>query len=301
MLKTIKITNYLGESLTMELAHPEKSGLAITGVTGLNPPKATINSTELSSSDGSVYNSANVTSRNIVMTLRLLFNDSVEDSRQKIYKYFPIKKKLRIEIESSNRHCYTYGYVESNEINLFTKEESSQISIVCPDPYLYSIDEHMILFSSIIKKFEFPFSNESLTEKTIMFSKLSTSFTKTFYYLGDVPAGMIITMHSLGDACNPVIYSDDTGEFIKIDTDKMHSITGSNVKKGDDLIISTVNGDKYAKLLRDGQYTNILNCLDQESTWMKFTKGDNIISLYAEYGASNLQLIVSSRTVYEGV
>jgi len=54
MINSITVTNHLDESVKLELRFPEKSGFLVQGVTGLGPSKANINSTELSTTDGSV-------------------------------------------------------------------------------------------------------------------------------------------------------------------------------------------------------------------------------------------------------
>ena len=134
MIKSVTVTNYLGESLKMELTNPYDSGIAITDITGIGPGKADINVTELTSSDGSLYNSARLGTRNIVMTLRFMIAPDIETVRQKSYKYFPIKKELILTFETDNRSCYIAGYVESNEPVIFDENEYTQISIICPDP-----------------------------------------------------------------------------------------------------------------------------------------------------------------------
>ena len=138
MIRAVTVTNYLGESKRFELAFPEESGFAVQSISGLGPSKADINTTEISTNDGSLYNSARVNSRNIVMSLKLMFNPQIEDTRHNSYKYFPIKKRVTLLIETDNRICETYGYVESNEPDIFSSDETTQISIVCPDPYFYS-------------------------------------------------------------------------------------------------------------------------------------------------------------------
>ena len=51
MIKSITVINPKGESLELDLFHPEKSGLIVKSITGLGPPKANINSTELARAD----------------------------------------------------------------------------------------------------------------------------------------------------------------------------------------------------------------------------------------------------------
>lgn len=304
MIKSVTITNYLNEKIVLELGRPDKSGLLIKNIEGLGPATATINAKEIATSDGALFNSARVSSRNIVITLGFLSNPTVEDMRQLTYKYFPIKKRLTIKIETDNRIAETYGYVENNEPDIFQKEETAQISIICPDSYFYSAGpdgNNVTVFSGIEPVFEFPFSNESLTEDLLVMGYIHYSQEQTILYNGDAEIGVIITIHALDVAKNITIYNTETRGIMKIDTDKIEQITGSGIKNGDDIIISTVKKDKYIYLLRDGVYINILNALDKDSEWFQLTKGDNIFAYSAEEGTTNLQFKIENKTLYEGV
>lgn len=304
MIKSVTVTNYLGESLKLELAFPEKSGFAVQEISGLGPSKANINTTEMATSDGSLFNSARTNSRNIVLNLKLLDCPTIETVRQKSYKYFPIKKRLKLKIETDNRTAEIYGYVEANEPNVFSKFETAQISIICPDPYFYSAGldgTKVTVFSGVEAMFEFPFSNESLNENLIEVGDIVMNQEQTIYYSGDSEIGVIIYVHALGEVTNLTIYNSGTREVMKIDTDKLELLTGYPIIAGDDIIISTVKGDKYVTLLRDGEYTNILNCLDKNVDWFQLVKGDNVFAYTADTGTTYLQFRVENRTVYEGV
>ena len=304
MIKSVTVTNYLGESIKLELRFPEKSGFLVQEISGLGPSKANINSTELSNSDGSIYNSARVNSRNIVLTLKLLAKPTIEDIRQKSYKYFPLKKRIRLLIETDNRKCETYGYVESNEPNIFSNQETTQISIICPDPYFYSegqFENTITIFSGIEPVFSFPFSNESLTVNLIEIGEIIPNQAKTVYYTGDAEIGIIIEIHAVGTATSISIYNTEAHELMTINTDRLAILTGSGIIAGDDILISTVKGQKSIQLLRDGVYTNILNCLDRDVDWFQLVKGDNVFAFTAVTGATNLQFKIINQTVYEGV
>ncbi len=92
MIRAVTFTNYLGDSIRLDLARPEESGFIIKSVTGLGPGKANINTTEIATNDGSLFNSSRMPSRNIVISLAYMWKDSIEDVRQLSYKYFPIKR-----------------------------------------------------------------------------------------------------------------------------------------------------------------------------------------------------------------
>lgn len=303
MIEYIIVTNYLGDSLKLELARPEKSGFIVQSIDGLGPPKANINMTDNATSDGSSYNSGKVGKRNIV--LKLLFeqygSETIEDVRQKSYKYFPIKKPVTLTIKLDNRICETAGYVESNMPDIFSKKSGCQISIVCPDPYLYSEEVMTTVFSGIEPNFEFPFKNNSLSENLIELGIITNKTENFIFYDGDSDVGITIVMHAIGDATNVTIHNTGTREKMKIDTTKLTALTGHGIINGDDIVITTNKNYKSIYLTREGITTNILNCIDRDSDWFTLSKGDNLFAYVAETGASNLQFRILNRVIYEGV
>ena len=301
MIKSITVTNYLDETIVLEMRFPEKSGFLIKRVDGLGPVKANINITEIATGDGGFYNSARATSRNIVMKLGLLFDPTIEDTRQKSYKYFPLKKKVRLIIETDNRICETYGYVESNEPDIFSKDETANISIICPDSYLYSTEKNTTIFYGVEPAFEFEFSNESLTENMIEFGVIEDHTIQTIYYDGDAEVGITIHIHAIGDVSNLAIWNTRTRGSIRIDSSKIEALTGSGIVNGDDIIITTDRNNKSIQLVRNGVYTNILNCLNRNADWFRLSKGDNVFAYTADYGLTNIDLRIEHSVAYEGI
>lgn len=301
MIKSVKVTNYLGESQTFELAFPERSGFNVKKITGLGPPKATINATEISTNDGSLFNSSRVGNRNIVLTLVFVSETSIEDVRLESYKLFPVKKRVRLDIETDNRKAYTYGYVESNPPEIFSKSESTQVSIICPDPYFYSEQNELTIFYGIEPMFEFPFSNEDLQRPLLVMGEIRNFTEQTVHYDGDAEVGVILRLHAIGNVVNPTIYNINTREKMRIDTDKLKKLTGQGIIAGDDITISTVKGDKYITLTRGGINYNILNTLDKNASWFQLAKGDNIFAYTADDGRNNIQFSIENKIVFEGV
>ena len=294
MIKTVIITNYRGESLTLELANPYSSGFAVTGINGLGPNKATINDVEVTTNDGSVFNSAKVNPRNIVLNLEFMATDpdEVEALRQKTYKYFPLKKKLTFEVITDKRHVKIFGYTESNEPVIFSKNENTQISIICPYPFFQSVTErNRVMFYGEEPAFEFPFSNEG-EEPVLEMGYVHMVTEANVLYTGDSEVGIIITIHAIGSAKNVSIFNLDTGESMKLKVELV---------KGDDIIISTVKGDKYVHKLQDGVETNALNCIDRDADWFLLSKGDNLFAYTAEEGLRNLDFQIQNYILYEGV
>lgn len=304
MIKSLTIENHLGESINIELENPEKSGFFISKIEGLGPPKAIINTSDMATNDGSLFNSSRVGQRNIVLTLGFLSKPTIEYVRQLTYKYFPIKKQIRFQIETDNRICETYGYVESNEPIFFSSMTGTVISIICPDPYFYSTGEDGVTVSTFYAQdplFEFEFSNESLTENLIEFGNIISVPEQTIYYEGDADTGIRMYLHALGPVENITIHNTQTRKSMRIDTDKLASLTGFGFGAGDTIIISTIKGAKSIYLLREGNYINILNCLDRNSEWFQLSKGDNVFAYEVESGFANLEFRIENQTLYEGV
>lgn len=307
MIYSIVVTNYLGDRIKLELGKPDISGFLIKSITGLGPAKANVNTTEVSTNDGSLFNSARLSQRNIVLDLvfiNTVYGESIEDLRQKSYKYFPLKKSVELTIETDNRYVKTTGYVESNEPNIFSSQEGTQISIICPDPYFYSAVEdgnNVTNFYSIDPMFEFPFSNESLDDPLLVFGKIQIKTEGVITYHGDSEIGVMIYIHAIGPATNINIYNTETREVTRINTEKISSLTGKGIVASDDIVINTAKGEKSITLIREGVSYNILNCLDKNTDWFTLAKGDNIFAFTADSGVTNLQFRVENKVIYEGV
>lgn len=303
MIKAITVTNYLGESIKLELTRPEVSGFVVKSITGLGPGTATINTSDVITNDGGLFNSARLSKRNIVISLAYLWKNeqSIEDARQLSYKYFPIKRKVNLVFETDNRIAEIDGYVETNDPTIFSNTEGSDISIICPDPYFHSIRIHNTVFRGVDPLFEFPFSNESLTDNLLEMSAVMNLTEQVILYNGDSEIGVTISMHATGEVRNITIYNVISREIMRINTDKIEALTGSGINEGDDLIICTVKSKKSIKLIRGGKTINLLGCLDKNTDWFQLVKGENVFAYVAEYGDTNLQFNIENQIIYEGV
>lgn len=303
MIRTVTVTNYLGASLVLNLYHPEYNGFIVKEITGLGASNATINTTEVVAYDGGIYNSSRLQTRNIVLSLAFMqtSTQTIEEVRHLSYKYFPIKRKVTLTFETDTRTASISGYVEANDPNIFSEEEGSDISIICPDPYFYSTSNSITVFSGIEAAFEFPFCNDSLTEDLLVMGEIQNVTEANIYYDGDAEIGVTITIHAIGSVSNITIYNSGTRETMAIDTDKIEDITGSGIVSGDEIIICTVNGSKSITLIRDGVSTNILNCLDKDTDWFKLAAGDNIFAYTADEGVYNMLFTVENQIAYEGI
>ena len=309
MIKSVTVTNPAGESLVLELGSPEKSGFLILGIDGIGPTKADVNLAEIVTMDGSYFSSARLGTRNIVLTLKLLGRPTIEDTRQLSYYFFPVKKKINLLFETDNRICQIDGYVESSEVSIFSAQETLQVSILCPDPYFYSIALETHQFALNEPNFEFPFENASVTDNLLEVSIMDYNTEKTIFYSGDADIGMIMQIHTTGQATNVstrkiTLYNILTGEQMVINTELIATITGQTfgtMNREEDIFVSTIRGQKEITLLRDGVYTNIFGCVSKESDWLTLSKGTNIIAYTADSQISDLSFTIKNYVAYLGV
>lgn len=310
MIKSVTAVNFKGESIKMDLFHPESSGFIIIKIDGIGPGKATVTKNDSKVYDGGTITSARLPSRNIKMEIQFLWVNSIEDVRHKSYKYFPLKKPITLIFETDTRTVEIEGVVESNEPDIFSSEESTNISIICPDPYFYASGENArsrTEFSGINPMFEIPsdtgYSNESLTEALTEISTLYVQSERGIMNYGEVDIGVVISIKPLAIVKGILTISNVTlGQNMSFDLNKIKTITEQDFHLGDELIINTLRGKKSVTLVREGKNYNALSCIDTRTDWIYLTSGENTFTYYLDgEGIEDLQFSVTNSILYEGV
>lgn len=260
---------------------------AVIAISGLGPPNAIINTTAIALTDGSRFNSSRVNERNIVITIRLRYD--VENARLNLYRFFKSKFPCRCYYQNSRRNVFIDGYVESVEIDLFSIQETVQVSIICPDPYFKDLTTTYTSISKIIPRFEFPFSIDS---HGIEFSTSEREKKTDVINRGDVPTGIIMELKANGRILQPRIYNSDTKEMFGLKVD---------MQLGDLITINTLRGQKSISLLRNGVTTNIMNSIMEKSSWFQLSPGDNIFTYTCDVGEEFFDMRIIHNDLYEGV
>lgn len=301
MIHTVIVRNYLGEKLEIDLRKPYDHGLAITSITGVGESEAEINLGEYASSDGGYFNSSRVLSRILTLSIQFLEAPTIDDVRHTSYKFFPAKRKVQLEFITDRRHSMIEGYVEKNLATVFDKGVGTKITIICPDSAFKSVTVDEEWFHGEKPLFSFPFSNTSTSVPTIIFGEIRALEEEVVYYSGEREAGMLISLKVNGKVENIEIHNIVNREMMSIDTSVIQKITGKALGKGDEILISTVPGNKYARLLREGEFTNILGSIRRGSDWLTLSRGDNIFSYTASEGSDDLIFRVQYQSLFEGI
>ena len=314
MIKSVTVTNYRGDSLEMPLEWPNPSGLLISKIDGITPGNVQVNSQDFAVLDGGVYNSSRMETRNITIEfyygrpgmIPAIDNHDVETARHIAYRYFPVKTQVRLDFLTEERNLSIWGYVESNDTDIFSEHEKGQVSIVCPDPYFYEKETVSFELGSSTKEFEFPFSNESLIDPLICFGDYGPRTTYEVNYQGDIEVGAIIRIHFLKNQTVPKItlYDVSHNKKLVIDFDDIKSKTGLEyILRYGDIVFSSVRGQKDIYFERYGVRKSIIGAFDvMNFPWMYLTPGNNLFGYDAdqEY-LEEFSVLIEHRGAYGGV
>ena len=194
---------YVKNSKNVQLELSEYNGFALTDVQGLPPAPSNVNITKTAGGDGSIFNSAMIPQRNIVLTLYVLPN--IEAHRNALYAFFVPNSVITLLISTGTRTAQISGIVESFDGTFFTAAEMFTISILCPQPFF-----------------------ENQTAKT----KALTAGSNTVANSGDYACGFTASL-TVAAGGSDVVISDGVNTL---------TIDGDTLQTSDVLTISTVPG-----------------------------------------------------------
>ena len=314
MIYSVSVLNPSNDELIMELTNPEKSGFSIRHIDGIGPTKSNINVYDVPSIDGGLFNSARTQARNIVIKLGYEWiktgdhdTPTIEDARHLSYKFFPLKRNVRLEFITDYRTLYIDGYIESNEPDIFSKDEVTTISIICPDPNFYASDTNYGYINYANQNgFEFPFDNNSLDEDLIEFSSMVNSNSCKIDYEGDnitgvklelffkywYPKSQQMTISFINKIKSTVIY---------VDPNRIFRTSGHNICPGSRLIINGKPGHKSVEFQRFEETYNVFNAITLANDWPILYPGENTVVLRAGGSVEAIKGRVIYNTLYDGV
>lgn len=279
---TLIAQNEYGEQLKLT----NNPSYVITNIDGLNPPDAIINLLQRAGHDGSLFNSAYVDNRQIIITIAI--NSPACENRNRLYKYFRTARKTRLIYHNDLHDVYIDGWVQNAPVGYFEQKQIIQTTLICPDPFWHGLVEAEGVTNGSESLFEFPFS----IEEPIPFSEYDSGGGAFIWNPGDVEAGILITIAASGAVSNPTVYHEQTDSYFKVTTD---------LQSGDILYIDTKTDEKAVKRIRGGATTNLIAYMDSGSTWIKAIPGENHYILRADSGGANMTAEIKFTTNVEGV
>lgn len=268
MLYKVEARSPQGNLLTLQL-DDISSGMIVEEITGLDPVKATLVSSNFAQQDGSQYQSARRETRNITMKIGLdpTGDDSVFDLRTRLYSFLMPKSEVALRFYMTEGLTVDIpGRVESLETELFTQDPEANVSIICFDPDFYDAT---------------PVVQTGMHTADVS--------GRSIEYDGTVDTGMFFSIAIADNKSELTIYQ--TGPDGTVRT---LDFSGSLIA-GDVLKISTVSGNKGAILTRAGVDTSVLYGVSPQSSWMGLEPGTNIVRVYATGDTSPVTITYTNR------
>lgn len=213
----------------------------ILRVDGLNPPSATINTSTGGTLDGTFFNSARLSQRNIVITV--MPRKHIEDTRIELYRLFPVNQEILLRFKNASRDVTIRGYVETFEGSLCDFPQTFSISIICPRPFF---DSHTV--NTITLPAPHP-DAATLPNQGDVKNGVTMRIEISENLSGDAVRGLTVTNTLTGE------YIGFTGGFIHDDV----------------IIISTIAGELKAECRRPSLTSpiNLVGRLSTGSSWIK--------------------------------
>lgn len=280
---TLIAENQYGEQLELT----NNPAYSVINIDGLNPPDAIINSLQRAGHDGSVFNTAFVDNRQIIIDIAI--NGPACGNRNELFRFFRTARRTRLIYHNDLHDVYIDGWCQNAPVQYFGQKQVFQATLICPDPFWHGLTEVVGQTDGVEALFEFPFSIE---EAGIPFSEYVSGGGAFIWNPGNVESGIIVEITASGAVTNPLVYHVNTDTFFKVTT---------SLQSGDKLIIDTITDQKSVKRIRSGSTTNLIASRSIGSTWLIMEPGENVYILSAESGVSNLQCHISAITNIEGV
>lgn len=256
-----------------ENGRAETDLIQVRNIDGLDPVKASVNTTPFGSVDGESYVGSSVPKRNIVLTVRPnpdwdLWTYS--QLRRLIYSYFMPKRPTRLVFYSDDLvPVQISGIVESVDNNQFSKDPEFLISVICPDPYFTALDP------------------------IVLTGQANAEGPTIVEYEGSVEAGVYLKV----TAVNP---PDPTGIIIQIgDPVITYLDVAASVDNLKYFELSSVPMQKYIQNvnLLTGVIDNLLSKthIQEISSWPMLQPGDNELFVITDEGTQDWELTYFTR------
>ena len=260
--------------LTLDDAGREETDLIqIRNIDGLDPVKATVNTSPFGSVDGVAYTGSDVADRNIVLTLHPNpdWKDwTFEKLRRLLYSYFMPKLQTQLIFYSDDiPPVEIFGIVEDASINPFASDLEMQVSIICPDPYFTAVDSTVITGNA---------TRDNSTPVSIE-------------YNGSIATGFNVQLNRDADPA-PTTIGVQVG-----DPGVSYFNVAATVDASNYFEANSLTGNKYVRNVNrtTGVIANLLSKISQGSTWPILQPGTNKFSMITDKGSQDWTLTYYAR------
>jgi hypothetical protein len=237
--------------------------------------------------DGATYQGSIKRPRNIVLTFR--DEPNFAENRASLDELFKDGEEGTFLYEDSegDKRIITY-YVENTTSEGTHSSRIHTVSLLCPDPFFYAVNDAVLRMAEWNGLFEFPhefFQWEEIGYRSHV--KMRSILNKNA--MDNI--GMIIQIYANDTVVNPWIIIVEQNKRIKV---------GGNGRDltmvaGDILEIRTVTGDKHVYFTHEGVKEEINYMVTGDSEYIQLKRGWNNVGYDADSGSENMTIRLTYR------
>lgn len=240
--------------------------------------------------DGGAYQGSIAKVRNIVLTLKDLtshvYNRNLIDALFKSGLPGTLVFK-----EDQNERQIKY-YVESVDSTGESGARTYTVSLLCPDPFFYAMEDVIVYLAAWMGNFTFP--HDFLVSREEFGYRSNQRSQNVQNEQAENGIGMVITITAAGLVENPSIIRVESNESIQIGTESHPFTMGA----GDTITITTSDNDKHVYFTHNGITTEINQYITEDSVFVQLMRGNNNIGYAADVGVDQMSVRISYRLKY---
>jgi len=288
-MRKLIYTNERGESVELS-----SENFRLRELNGIGGADTDIQTQKGAYQDGETYIDTLLEMREISLELAMVAknNEEIYDLRQKLVRTFNPKLKGELKYKYHGNERVVDVVPDSSPEFPSTSAptyQSASITLLCPSPFWEDVMPGGEVLGFVSGGLTFPLKLNPVAPEHTIFAR--RGFEAGLNNQGDVPTPVKITF--FGEAENPKIKNNTTGEFIKI-----NQTIGENEK----LHINTAFGQKRAEIEdENGEITNAFHYLDLESTFWGLKVGSNDVDFESDISKDKASVEISFRNRYVGI
>lgn len=271
-----------------------KQYFILKGAEALHGIETDISESDSPYTDGSIIDNVKALPRGIELTFKLRGN--IKQAIDYFTSYVKSKQIVTLREIENGRDITIKGVATIPPYTRMAQSCEIVLSIYCNQPYWEDIEEVVAVIDDVISLLNFPVKGQYFTPVGRPFGVIDKSLTKDLLNEGDTTVGAVFTLLATGEVVNPQINcstGEQNGWYMRLNL---------TLKENDEVVISTVKGDKYITINNSNEYNGnpILNYLEFRGTdWLQLEQGSNVFTITTASGNENIYFNATYKRKYE--
>lgn len=240
--------------------------------------------------DGGAYQGSVAKVRNIVLTVKDLSNHVY--NRNLLGELFKAKQMGTLVFHEEDNDRKISCYVESVNSTGEYSARTYTVSLLCPDPFFYAMEDVVVYLAAWVGAFTFP--HDFLETREEFGYRQNTRLQNIVNEQAEDGIGMVIEITAMGGVTNPSVVRVESNEELQVGSDS----NPFQMVAGDVLTITTSDNDKHVYLTHEGVTNEVNQYITEDSVFIQLMRGNNNIGYDADVGVDLMTVRISYRLKY---